>query len=189
MTKADLRNIYKQKREQLHSAEKLKLDDLLLLQFQQLDFEGINNVLSYWPMSGTQEPNTHLFTGYLRHFVPGITIAYPVIDMKTQTFNAVEINEATVYKNNKWGMYEPADGTAVSPEEIELILVPMLICDRLGNRIGYGKGFYDKFIATCNPQVIKIGFSYFEPVLQIEDVNEWDIPLTHCVTPQQVYEF
>lgn len=189
MTKADLRKIYKQKREQLNSAEKLRLDDLLLLQFQQLDFNGINNVLSYWPMNGTQEPNTHLFTGHLRHFVPGITIGYPIIDMQSQTFNAIEINETTAYQPNKWGIYEPKEGNTILASAIELILVPMLVCDQYGNRIGYGKGFYDKFISTCNPRVIKIGFSYFEPVLQIEDVDNWDMPLTHCVTPQQVYEF
>ncbi|MEZ0130689.1 5-formyltetrahydrofolate cyclo-ligase, partial [Flavobacterium sp. LBUM151] len=58
-----------------------------------------------------------------------------------------------------------------------------------GNRIGYGKGFYDKFLAECKPETIKIGLSFFEAVNQIDDVFESDVKLDYCVTPLKIYTF
>jgi hypothetical protein len=59
------------KKGELHSKERLRLDDLLLLQFQQFDYSAIQTLLTYWPMANKAEPNTHLFSGYLRHMLPG----------------------------------------------------------------------------------------------------------------------
>lgn len=64
MNKSQIREIYLQKRKALHGPEQLKMDDLLLIQFQQFSFEGIETVLTYWPMPHKAEPNTHLFNGY-----------------------------------------------------------------------------------------------------------------------------
>ena len=57
------------------------------------------------------------------------------------------------------------------------------------NRIGDGKGFYDRFLAECRPEVQKIGLCLEEAVPLIEEVGEWDIPLDFCVSPQRCYEF
>ena len=65
MTKKELRQIYKEKRAAIPSKEKLKLDDVLLINFQRLYFEDISTLLSYWAKADAQEPNTHLFSGYL----------------------------------------------------------------------------------------------------------------------------
>lgn len=83
MNKETLRQIYKEKRAGLDPRSRLRFDDLLLLQFQQFDFSGIHTVLSYWPLSGQAEPNTHLFSGYLRHMVPNLVLAYPVTNTRT----------------------------------------------------------------------------------------------------------
>ncbi len=64
-----------------------------------------------------------------------------------------------------------------------MVLVPMLIADQNGHRVGYGKGFYDKFLATCKPSCIPVGLCFYEPVASIDDVNALDMPLKYCVTP------
>ena len=61
--------------------------------------------------------------------------------------------------------------------------------DEKGNRIGYGKGFYDTFLARCRPDTIKIGLSFFKPETRIDGVFKGDIPLNYCVTPEKVYTF
>ncbi|MNY64409.1 5-formyltetrahydrofolate cyclo-ligase family protein [compost metagenome] len=70
-----------------------------------------------------------------------------------------------------------------------MVFVPLLAFDIHGNRIGYGKGFYDKFLAECKPETIKIGLSFFEAVNQIDDVFESDIKLDYCVAPEKIYQF
>jgi 5-formyltetrahydrofolate cyclo-ligase len=190
-TKQELRKLYKEKRAGISSRDKLKLDDLLLIQFQQLAFEYVHTMLTYWPMSGQAEPNTHLFSGYLRHMIPGLRIAYPVTDFTDCSMEACMIDEDTVYTENRYGITEPKEGTAalIQPEEIDLVLVPMLICDNEGYRVGYGKGFYDRYLARCREDILTIGFSYFEPVEKIIDTQAFDVPLNYCITPENVYEF
>jgi 5-formyltetrahydrofolate cyclo-ligase len=55
--------------------------------------------------------------------------------------------------------------------------------------VGYGKGFYDRFLSDCRPHCIKIGLSFFEPEIDIVDVLESDIKLDYCVTPESVFTF
>jgi 5-formyltetrahydrofolate cyclo-ligase len=189
MTKNELRNIYKQKRLGISSKEKLKLDDLLLLQLQTFNFDGIETLLTFWPLANMAEPNTHLYSGYLRHVVENLKIAYPVSNFITNTMSAKLIDEETVYTTNSYGITEPKAGQIINPIDIDLIFVPLLACDKQGFRVGYGKGFYDRFLNQCKDDVVLMGFSYFEPVDLITDTNEFDIPLNFCITPNDVYEF
>lgn len=189
MTKTELRNIYKQKRKGIPAKEKLRMDDLLLIQFQQLYFPQVAVLLTYWPSDMHIEPNTHLFSGFLRHTIPGLQIAYPVIDKATNTFNAMLIDEDTVYTTNSYGIHEPKEGIIIEPHEIDLVFVPLLICDRRGYRVGFGKGFYDRYLANCHEGVVKVGFNYFDPVDKIDDTHSFDVPLDYCVTMDNIYEF
>jgi 5-formyltetrahydrofolate cyclo-ligase len=90
---------------------------------------------------------------------------------------------------NQWGITEPEYGKEVPPQLIDVVIVPLLAFDTRGNRLGYGKGFYDRFLAECKADVLKIGVSYFEPEQAFEEVDEYDIPLDICVTPERVWSF
>lgn len=189
MTKQELRQIYKTKRTQIDASEKLLLDDLLLLKFQQYNYAGIHTVLSYWPIPDQAEPNTQLFSAYLRHMIPGLILAYPLADTASCQMTALAIHEDTVYHTNAWGIAEPKEGVVLKPEQVDMVFVPLLVCDVNGYRVGYGKGFYDRYLANCRKDMVKIGFSYFEPIEKITDTNQFDVPLTYCITPQNAYEF
>jgi len=189
MTKQELRLLYTQKRESLSVKERLILDDLLLLQLQTFNFEGVQTVLSYWPINHKAEPNTLLFTNYLRHFVQDVQVAYPVSNFTTNTLTAIKVNEDTIYIKNKFGLTEPKTGDIIEPNEIDVVFVPNLICDSRGFRVGFGKGFYDRYLADCNEEVSLIGFNYFDPIEMITDTNNFDISLNYCITPQNVFQF
>ena len=189
MTKQQLRDIYKQKRLELSASDHSKLDDLLLIQFQRLSFEGIQMVLSFWPMEDRGEMNTHLYTRYLSHLIPGVQICYPLIDTSSNYMQAIKVDDDTDFEENKYGITEPANGHEVDPKEIDMVLIPLFAFDKEGNRVGYGKGYYDRFLKTCRPTVVKVGLSYFDIVDEIEDADQFDVPLTYCITPQKVYEF
>mgnify|MGYP001474072400 FL=1 len=98
------------------------------------------------------------------------------------------LTDNLVIKPNAWGIPEPQNGLEIKAQQLDVIFIPLLACDLNGNRLGYGKGFYDRFLANCKPGALKIGLNYFEPEISLPHNTE-DIPLTHCITPQNTYCF
>ena len=188
MNKEQLRTEFKEKRKFLSSKNCLKYDDLLLIQFQKIDFSSVQTLLTYWPLAKQVEPNTHLFSGYLRNMIPGLKIGYPRININNQ-IESILINENTIYKINNLGITEPEEGLIIEPKSIDMVLVPLLVFDKKGNRVGYGKGYYDRFLTNTREDTMLVGFSYFEPIQMIADTNEFDIPLSLGITPEHIYEF
>lgn len=189
MTKKELRKLYREKRSSISEPDKLKLNDLLLIQFQRLPLNNIHVLLSYWPMEIVAEPNMHLFLRYITHMMPSVQLAYPVTDFLAGTMEAYLVNEDTNFENNEYGIIEPKNGELISPAIIDVAFIPLLICDEQGYRVGFGKGFYDKYLALCKSDIIKIGFSYFEPVHEIDDAQPFDVPLNFCITPYNIHKF
>jgi len=99
------------------------------------------------------------------------------------------LTENTKIKKNAQNIPEPINGIQVATNKIDVVFVPLLAFDLYGNRIGYGKGFYDNFLNQCRKDVIKIGLSFFEAEEKIDDVSPLDIPLDYCVTPDNIYDF
>jgi 5-formyltetrahydrofolate cyclo-ligase len=99
------------------------------------------------------------------------------------------LTDNTRIAKNEYNIPEPVDGIEVPSQKIEVVFVPLLAYDKKGNRVGYGKGFYDKFLSDCNANVIKIGLSFFEPEELIADVFEGDVQLDYCVTPNFIHTF
>lgn len=189
MTKKELRNIYKEKRIAISAKDKMKWDDLLLIQLQRIDLSNIQTVFTYWPMENRNEPNTHLFSDYVEHMFPAIQLAFPICDLATCEMKAIKVDENTDYITNELGITEPGKGEELHAKNVDLVFVPMLICDKAGHRVGYGKGFYDRFLTHCRKDVVKIGFSYFDPVDKIDDTSAFDVSLNYCITPVHIYEF
>lgn len=189
MTKKELRELYLAKRKNLAPPERAKLDDLLLIRFQQLQLPFIQTLFTFSPIGEFNEPAVHVLADYLEFRNPGLQVAYPVMNRQTGTIAAVLVKEDTVFRRNSFGIEEPVGGVEADPEAIDLVLVPLLAFDKEGYRVGYGKGYYDRFLAQCRDNCIKAGLSYFEPVTAISDRQEFDVPLSLCITPQQLYVF
>ena len=110
-------------------------------------------------------------------------------DFATTSMTHFLLTDNTKIKKNEYNIPEPINGLNVPPEMIDVVFVPLLAYDKQGNRVGYGKGFYDKFLSECRPDVIKIGLSFFEPEEIIDDVFENDVKLDFCVTGEKVVCF
>lgn len=141
----------------------------------------------FLPIEEQKEVNTE----YILHLLSGKDkeIVVSKSDFETRKMSHFLLTDNTKIKKNEYNIPEPVNGLPVPSETIEVVFVPLLAFDVFGNRIGYGKGFYDKFLAECKPESIKIGLSFFEAVNQIDDVFESDVKLNYCVTPEITYKF
>jgi len=189
MKKEELRKIYKQKRSALSAEQKMKLEDLILIQFQQLDIEIPSLIMTYAPSIKFNEFDPQLITDYCYFKNPDQVLFYPVVHPVSIDMQSVIVNDETIFETNKFGIPEPVNATPMFPEEIDLIIVPLLAYNVKGHRVGYGKGYYDRFFKQCKNDVVKIGFSFFEPEAVIEDTNRRDVKLDYCISPERIYSF
>ena len=191
MKKNDLRDIYKQKRMQLTNPQINKLDDRLLIQFQKLKIDIPALIMTYSPIKALNEFDPQVVTDYCYFKNPGQQLFYPVIIEHGQSteMTAVIVDDETLFKPNKYGIDEPIEGIDMFASEIDMVIVPLLCFDKKGNRVGYGKGYYDRFLKLCRRDCLKIGFSYFENIEKIVDINQQDVKLDFCITPDRVFTF
>ncbi len=161
----------------------------MLEHFHQLSFGKADYVLSYFPMAERKEVAPQYFEETLRDDQPGFQLCFPQTDFKTCHMDAVADDDAMETAINVFGVTEPVSGNIIAADLLDIIFVPMAAFDKTGYRVGYGKGFYDRFIPRCRPDIITIGLSFFEGVDEITDANQFDVPLKYCITPQQLYEF
>ena len=187
--KAELREIYREKRKLISAPEKIKLTDLLLINFQKINLPFISCVHTYLAMYDKNEFDTQQIIAYLKFRNPGLLVCVPRINKATSQMENFIYKEDMEVEINKFGIKEPSDGEKIDAFNIDLVLTPLLSFDTAGNRVGFGKGFYDKLFSQCRSDVIKIGLSFFEATEIVEDTNQFDVPLNYCVTPKKVYNF
>lgn len=177
-------------REQLSRSQFWQLNDDLLNHFTKFDWSLIKNVHLFLPITERKEIDTFEFINFFKTKHPQIQLIVSRSNFKTKDMEAIVFDpEATVLVKNKYQIPEPLYGEKIEPKLIDAVIVPLLSFDKQGHRVGYGAGFYDRFLEKCSPDVLKIGVSLFEPVEKIFYTHEQDIKLTHCITAERVYEF
>ena len=141
----------------------------------------------FLPITEHKEVNTE----YILHLLSGKDkeIVISKSDFSSRNMTHFLLTDTTKIKKNEYHIPEPVDGLEVPTSKIEVVLVPLLAYDKTGNRVGYGKGFYDKFLSECKPGTVKIGLSFLEAEEHIADVFENEVKLDYCVTPKEVYKF
>ena len=189
MTKKEIRKIELDKRIQLLPRE---LEDKTILigkQFKDIVKPTMKYLLSYYPIREHNEFDVSICERIVKEANPSTKIAWPKIASQSTDMDAHLIGENKLFTKNRFNILEPLDGEFVAPELLDVIFVPLIAFDKNGFRVGYGKGFYDRYLPRCRRDVIRIGFSFFDPVDRIDDINEFDVPLNLCFTPTCIYEF
>ena len=190
MSKQDLRKEYLQKRKSLTETEvedfSRKIHDWF---FRSIPVNTYATIHTFLPIKRNNEINTYLIINTLqKDFTTDIVIPRSYED---GTMSHYLLTKDTVFEENKWEISEPSPvgGLQSSVFSIDLVLIPLLCFDKKGYRVGYGKGYYDRFLAECRPDVLKIGLSIFEPIDKIIDVTEFDIKMNYCITPNKIWSF
>lgn len=187
MNKKDLRSKYKAIRQQL-SAEEIE-DKSLSIANRLLSLDIWEK--TYFHLFLTIEEQKEVDTEFILQVLAGKDkeIVVSKSDFETREMTHYLLTDNTKFRKNEYNIFEPVDGLEVPVSKIDVVFVPLLVFDKNGNRVGYGKGFYDNFLDKCREDVIKIGLSFFEPEESIDDVSATDIRLNYCVTPFGINNF
>lgn len=190
MTKKILRQKYLNLRKQ-YSLEELEQLSILITKklFLQVNFLNIRSIHLFLPIKKQCEINTFLIINQLKKDFPQIDIIISKSNFQTFEMESFLLENNTILEDNIWGIPEPKEAKPYIESEIDMILMPLLIFDKKGYRVGYGKGFYDRFLTKCKSDIIKIGLSLFEAIEEIEGIEETDVPLDYVISPENFYQF
>ncbi len=187
MTKKELRVKYRQLRNSLSESDIEERSVAIANQILQLPIWEKTYFHVFLPIVENKEVNTE----FILHILSGKDkeIAVSKSNFDTLKMTHYLLTDNTKFKKNKYNIPEPLEGLEVPVTKIDVVFIPLLAFDIKGNRVGYGKGFYDSFLAECRTETLKIGLSFFEGEKSIDDVIENDVKLDFCVTPEIIYEF
>jgi 5-formyltetrahydrofolate cyclo-ligase len=186
--KNNLRKEYLNLRKKL-SPKKRKEASAQLLNIFKTSFEATNFSIihSFLPIEKQGEVNTNPFIEYFKQQQKAVVISKT--DVENNNLTHFIYNDSVILTKNKWGIMEPLSGLSIKESRIDMVLVPLIVFDREGNRLGYGKGYYDKFLSLCKPNCVKIGLSFLEPIKTVIPTEATDIKLNYCISPSGLHTF
>ena len=186
MDKKSLREYCKLQRSELNEQEREERSLAIANKSLEMDIWDRKIYHIFLPILRLGEINTEYFLNILNGKDKDIVI--PKTDFSTNTMSHYLLTDSTSIQINTWGIPEPQDGIIIEKNLLDVIFVPLLGFDLKGNRLGYGKGFYDRFLAQCKEDCLKIGLSYFAP-LETIPAEKNDILLDACITADKIYNF
>jgi|TARA_B110000027_G_scaffold107315_1_gene114166 5-formyltetrahydrofolate cyclo-ligase len=185
-TKENLRTLFLEKRLKLSPTFRKEASLSIANQCLKLPIWELEYFHLFLPIIKKAEVNTSFISTLLqarnKHIVlPKVNFGDPLTHFL--------LTDKTKIIKNKWGISEPDNGIPITPSMLDVVFIPLLGYDTFGNRVGYGKGFYDNFLKNCKSNILKIGISFFEPVKKIQGIHPEDIPLNYCITPERIHYF
>ncbi len=190
MLKADIRRLFLTRQRMFSSKEVTFLSQQITDRFfASFPLETAQAIHCFLPIAKNNEVDMWLIISQLLAQFPQVSVVVPKANLSDYSMTHHQLTAKTILATNAWGIEEPVAEENVSPLQLDYVLIPLLAYDQQGYRVGYGKGFYDRFLTQCRPDVTKIGVSYFDPVPIIADTHPFDIRLDYCLTPQKLWTF
>ena len=186
MKKSQLRKLIVNQRQDISTTEAEVLSNQLLTQFKTLDLSDITTLHIFIPIAEKKEPNTFVIIDWLQQNHPDIKIILPKADFDNASMTHHPYEGRERLTKNLFHILEPSS-SELHLGSIDLVVIPMLAFDRKGYRVGYGKGFYDRFLQDSD--ALKVGLCFYPPVASIEDVNAYDVKMDLCITPTKIFRF
>jgi 5-formyltetrahydrofolate cyclo-ligase len=186
--KNKIRLLYKSKRLGLDQEQRALLSDKINANvIQYLSGKaGIQHIHVFLPIDKLNEVDTFPLIKALQD--QGKTIYTSTSDFKKGIMQTVKLVEDPLFGSDNYGIPVPLETIEGSSSLLQVVLVPLLAYDLDGHRLGYGKGFYDKFLSQLDGGVLKVGLSFF-PAEKSIPTEEHDVRLDSCINPDGVIEF
>lgn len=187
MNKKELRIEFKEKRKQLNDNDIKRMSIMMAKKFFELyDPEG-KTIHIFLSIPEQKEVDTSFIWSQLLNNTIKTVISKS--NFSTYEMEHFEFTQETELVVNSYHIPEPVNGERAASKDIDLVIIPILAFDKKGHRVGYGKGFYDRFLASCSINCLKVGLSFFDPVDEISNVASTDISLDYCITPKKIYDW
>ena len=187
-TKTELRQEYRQLRKQLSGAEVNDLSQKIAKQVGNwLDGqESLMQFHLFFPIAKFNEVNTF----YLQQLLEqrGKTLYTSQVNREEDRLDTLLLPSEAAFFLDEWGIPVPQESLRVPTTKIQVVFVPLLAYDSYGHRLGFGKGFYDKFLSSLEQSVIKVGLSFF-PAEEAIPTEPHDVPLDYCITTDRIRAF
>lgn len=182
MNKKDLREIYLEKRKQFTKDEiEYKSKEISSIFFRKYNVSKYSLIHVFLPISKFNEVNTWHIVNKLWKDFPNVKTITSVVNAELGALQHVEFNKQTKYTFDKWGIPIPDNKMLTNEKLIDLVITPLICADKENFRVGYGKGYYDKFFSKCRPDVLKVGVSMFPLIEGITDINSFDVALNDVI--------
>lgn len=185
MNKIEARKKYLDLRKKLDNVQIISKSISISNNLQDLPIWEHNFYHIYLPIKEKNEVDTMPIINILNNKKKKVLI--PKSDFINTTMKSFLLNDNTVLKKNNYGIAEPINNEEFLGR-IDVIFIPLVAYDLIGNRVGYGKGFYDKFLKNQNNKILRVGLSFFNPEKRIK-IDEHDENLDFCVTPNRIFSF
>jgi 5-formyltetrahydrofolate cyclo-ligase len=142
----------------------------------QLDeLKSIDTFGIYWPIRG--EIDVRGVAASLAE--AGATIALPVVERKAAPLQFWQWEPGMAMQSGFWNIPIPAERRPVTPQ---VVLAPLVGFDRVGYRLGYGGGYFDRTLAAASPRPRVIGIGYADTRLETIYPQPHDIPMDAIIT-------
>lgn len=187
MSKASLRKKYKALRASLSPEERDNHSLAIANQLLKMDIWDYDYYHIFLPIERLLEVDTAYILNILSGKDKNVLISKS--DFEKGTMQHFLLLDNTKLKVNEYGIPEPVDGIEVAFTKAQVVFLPLLAYDLNGNRVGYGKGFYDKLLESHSGNCTTVGLSYFEPEKTKISTNNADIPMKYCVSPTNIFKF
>ncbi len=186
MTKKELRHHYLQQRKELSRKQHQQLSRQITERVFQLILPSYQWIHVFLPLARQAEVALEPLITSLWECNKKIVVP-KLMSQGEMTHNLW--TQTTHWQKNNWGIIEPLASQEIRPDQIDPLIVPLLAVDQNGQRVGYGKGYYDRFLSQCSDQVHAMGVGFFPVVEVISDCEVTDIPLDSYITPIHAYFF
>ena len=180
-SKQALRDEAKQKRRAIPEDEIAKKSARICAYLLEV-IDGCDPVMAY--VSKPPEVDTHPFIRDLLR--EGRRVVVPIIEKETRTLRLSYLRDTTLLVKSTFHVPEPiGNEIPAQASDIQTVIIPLLAFDRRGNRLGYGAGYYDRFLAQ-NPGVKKIGVAFSCQETDSVPGDENDVRIDIVVTEDEV---
>jgi len=154
--------------------------------FSQTAVKDASVILTYY--SAKNEVNTHEIIEKL--IIMNKKVALPISKPDRTDLIVSFFSSISELKPGRFGIMEPDPNKLciVQPEQIDIILVPGIAFDRMGNRIGYGKGYYDRFLSTFTHAQLKIGLCFDFQLYDELPCDYFDVPVDCIITESLIIQ-